>query len=323
MVGAVLFAGYGTWMLLTWARSGGSVAPALGLLLACGFALVAARHIGSVTRLVVPSAALLSALVVAGGSKTGLFSSAPLSGPLEYVNADGAFYVQAAIAGLMLAFGARPWGLRTLGAAAVAFFAILPFVIHALAAAAMVLVLPAIALGSVLVGPRAARVGLGVLGLAFVGMVAATIRLAATYPPPLDRGLFQRAATRVVDGERLYLWYDAFELMKRHPVNGAGPGRYPYESPNAQRDPRDRWAHNEFLQQGAEGGVMGLALLALIFLWGFVRLSAGSAPDAITLLGAAALAALGIHATVDYVMHFPAIPILAAALVGTGMSDRR
>ena len=65
------------------------------------------------------------------------------------------------------------------------------------------------------------------------------------------------------------------------------------------------------------------ALLALLFVWGFARLSAGAPPDAVTLLSAASLAALGIHASVDYVMHFPAIPILAAALVGTGLTDRR
>ncbi len=270
MVGAGLFAGYGTWILVAWARSGGSAVPALGLLLACGLALVAARSMGSFARLVVPSAALAAALLVAAGSRTGVFSASPLSGPLEYANADGAFYVQAVIAGLMLAFGAGPRLLRALGGTGALFFAVLPFVIHAMASAALLVVLPAIALGSAALGPRAARLAPALLGVAFVGTVG-----------------------------------------------------YSAVSPNALRDPDDRWAHNEFLQQGAEGGVMGLIFLALVFVWGFTRLSAGLSPDAVMLLGAASLAALGIHASVDYVMHFPAIPILSASLVGTGMTDRR
>lgn len=322
-VGVGLFAGAGTWMVLSSARSGGSAVPGMALLLGCGLALVAARSLGSHARLVVPSAALLAALIVAAGSSTGLFSTAPLSGPLKYLNADGAFYVQAAMAGMMLAFGAGRWLIRVPAAAAAGFFAVLPFVIHALAAAWLVILLPAVALGAAAIGPKVARASVGLLCLSCVAIVGATIQLGAAYPPSAEPSVLQQVALRVVDAERWFFWHDAFNLMSRYPGTGVGPGRYAAVSPNARRDPQDRWAHNEFLQQGAEGGVVGLALLSLIFLWGFARLLAGTAPDAVTLLGAASLAALAIHASVDYVMHFPAIPLLAAALVGTGMTDRR
>ena len=56
-----------------------------------------------------------------------------------------------------------------------------------------------------------------------------------------------------------------------------------------------------------------------MFVWGFGRLWSVRAVDAFTALSAASLAALGIHGTIDYVMHFPAVPIMAAALVGAGM----
>lgn len=321
--GLAIFVGCGVWMMVSWARSGGTPGPGLGLLIACGLALMAARGMGPRARLLVPSAALAAAVLVAAGSRTGLFSSSPLSGPLEYVNADGAFYVQAAIAGLMLAFGAGPRLLRAVGGAAAAFFAVLPFVIHAVAAAALAIALPAVVVGSAALGPRAARAGVAFLGLMFIGTVVATVLAGATYPFALERNVFQRAALRAVDGERLFFWQDAYELMRQEPIIGVGPGRYPSLSPNARRDPQDRWAHNEFLQQGAEGGIAGLVLLALVFVWGFVRLSAGPSPDVVTLLGAASLAALGLHASIDYVMHFPAIPLMAAGLVGTGMTDRR
>lgn len=323
-VGIGLFAGAGAWMIWASAESGGSAARGIGLLLACGLALVAARSMGSRARLVVPAAALLAAIIVAARSKTGVLSTAPLSGPFEYVNADGAFYVQAAMAGLMLASSARPWLLRVLGAAGAGFFAVLPFMVHALAAAWLVLILSAIALGSSAVaGARGARVTVVVLGLAFVGTLGATILLGAQYRPSPEPNSLQRTALNVVEEDRLIFWHEAFSIMRDHPRIGVGPGRYQVVSPIARSDPDDRWAHNEFLQQGAEGGVIGLVLLALIFVWAFSRLWMVTVPDPVTALSAASLAALGIHASIDHVMHFPAIPIMAAGLVGIGMIDRR
>ena len=69
-----------------------------------------------------------------------------------------------------------------------------------------------------------------------------------------------------------------------------------------------------------ELGWAGLALVVLVFLWGFARLWVHPAPDLVVALGAASLAALGIHASVDYVLHFPAVPLAAAALVGTAQA---
>jgi hypothetical protein len=54
-------------------------------------------------------------------------------------------------------------------------------------------------------------------------------------------------------------------------------------------------------------------------LWGFASLGATAVPDLVSVLGAVALAALGIHASVDYVLHFPAVPVTASALVGAAM----
>jgi hypothetical protein len=54
----------------------------------------------------------------------------------------------------------------------------------------------------------------------------------------------------------------------------------------------------------------------------YVRLAAG-ASDIRPVLAAIVLTAVGIHAALDYVMHFPAIPIATAALVGSGSALRR
>ena len=67
--------------------------------------------------------------------------------------------------------------------------------------------------------------------------------------------------------------------------------------------------------------VSGAILLALLVGWGFARLPLVTRPDARTLLGALAVATLAIGASVDYVLHFPAIPVVGAALIGAAQSD--
>jgi O-antigen ligase len=232
--------------------------------------------------------------------------------------------VQAAIAGLMVACCTRPWPLRVLGAAGAAFFASLPFIVNTAAAAWLVLVLPAIALlAATLAGARGARASVALFASLFVASLTVTIVLGSAYSRTADPGVLQRVGRIAVDEDRLALWHDAFVIMREHPQTGVGVGRYAFVSPIGSRDPDYRWAHHEFLQHGAETGVTGLVLLAAVFLWGFLRLWAVPAPGRLTALGAAALAALGIHACFDYVMHFPAIPVMAAALVATGMTERR
>ncbi len=322
-LGAALFGSTALWMSWASLQSGGSALPGIQLLLACGLALLIVRTIGPRSRLIVPAAALFAAVVVAARSRTGVLSTAPLSGPFEYVNADGAFYVQAAVAGLMLAASAELWLLRVAGGVAAAGFAILPFAIHAVAAAWLVVVLPGTALVLVpVLGARGARAVVGLCGLLVLASLAITIGLGATYSPGANPNTVERAAVKAVDEHRLVLWNDAFAIMKDHLVAGVGARRYQVVSPIASHDPDSRWAHNEFLQQGAEGGVAGLALLALMFLWAFSRLWVVKSPDTITALSAAALAALGIHASIDYVIHFPMIPIVTASLVAVGMVDR-
>jgi O-antigen ligase len=318
-MGVGLFAGTAAWMLFTSLHSGADAAREVLLLLACGLVLVAVRAIGWPGRLLVPAAALVAAVIVAARSRTGVLSTTPLSGPLEYVNADGAFYVQATFAGLMLAVCAGPWLLRVLGGVGAGIFATLPFAVHVLAAAWLVVVLPGLALLCVAIfGARGVRASVLCSALLFIVAVGATVWLGSGHSPGAKLDIFQRAAIKAVDEHRLVLWNDAFNIMRRHPVAGVGAGRYQVVSPIAAQDKDSRWAHNEFLQQGAEAGIPGLLLLVLVFVWAFSRLLVVRSPDVITALSAAGLAALGIHASIDYVLHFPVIPIVAATLVAAG-----
>ncbi|MGH9283670.1 MAG: O-antigen ligase family protein, partial [Acidimicrobiales bacterium] len=133
---------------------------------------------------------------------------------------------------------------------------------------------------------------------------------------PAGAGALPARAGEVLDERRVLLWRDAAAIAHRHPIDGSGPGSFAALSPTARRDADARWAHSGFLQQGAEAGAVGMALLLAAFGWGFSRLWQAGMQGAFPALGALALAALGLHASLDYVLHFPAVPLVASALVG-------
>ena len=318
LVGLVLGAATVLWTYLAATSLGGSAGPFVALVLASAAALVLGRLTASILRLLIPAVVVGAAAVVVV-STPDVLSSHPLSEPFRYANAKGAFFVQAAIAGLMLAKGARPVPLKVLGAAAALVFGFVPFAAESWTAAGLVLLLGIAALTlPASVAMRTATVGGGAL---FIGALALTIVLGLFYAPGDRRGLVDRTVDSTLTERRVALWHEALVIMDDHPVAGAGLGSFQVLSPTARSDRDARWAHNSFLQHGAETGVVGLVLLASLFVWGFVRLGATPTPDAISVLGALALVALGIHACVDYILHFPAVPITAAALVGAAMAD--
>jgi O-antigen ligase len=151
------------------------------------------------------------------------------------------------------------------------------------------------------------------LGGAFAAAAAVTVLVAAG-APGLGTGPAARAIEAGVTERRVELWRDAWSIAVEHPALGVGPGRFGRESPVARDDRDTRAAHNEFLQAAAETGFVGLGLALLVFGWGFARLWVGA--DDVAIVAAAALAALGIHASVDYVLRFWPVTLAAAALLG-------
>ena len=80
-------------------------------------------------------------------------------------------------------------------------------------------------------------------------------------------------AAEVLDYGRAEAWGDAYEILSEHPVFGVGPGGFRDASRTARRERDLRWAHNGYLQIGAEIGVVGLFLYLTLFAWTFMRLS--------------------------------------------------
>jgi peptidoglycan/xylan/chitin deacetylase (PgdA/CDA1 family) len=237
-----------------------------------------------------------------------VFTGKAVTPVLGYANAKAAFFVVASAAAVMFAMGARRRVLRLSALVAAAVFAVVPVVTQARAASVVLVALPVAALVAVRRTPVLLASALAAVGL--VAAVAGTVVI----------GAMDRAEPADFLGERrVALWNDAFHLMMERPVLGVGPGRFGSESMTARTDPDARPAHHSFLEHGAETGIPGFVLLLGLFLWGLLRLAGGGDPGR-GALAATALSALGVLACFDSLLHFPAIPVTVAALVGSATS---
>jgi O-antigen ligase len=303
------------WAFLVSAVSGGSAWPFVGLMAAALGTLTFAR---ALERLRPRSTAFVVLVTTIGVFLAGWLLSGDWGNPLGYANGSAALAVQASIAGAVLAVHGSPSSMRVVGCAGVLLFGVTPFALEARTAGLLALGLVAsIVLGSATRWPRR---GVAVGAALLTVCVGATIVLGAAH----HRGESGSIAGQVVDeslsATRVALWHDALVISAHHPLTGVGWGGFATTSPIARSDPDLRHAHNDFLQQAAEAGVPGLVLMVLLFGWGFARLYVSRAPDAVVLFGAIALTALGVGASVDYVLHFTAVVMSGAALVGAAQA---
>lgn len=305
------------WTLLVGLVRGGYPRAVVALLVATTSAFMLCRLAGTVDRAAVPGLLLVVGSIVAVAAGDDLFSREALSGPFGYSTARAAFFVPVAMAGLIVASASSHAVLKMLGLGGAVVAAAVVLATTSIAAAVVLLGLPALSLLAwKSLGANAAVSACAVL---FLTALSATVILGATYRTGAIGG---EGVAAPLTERRLALWGDALALMKEHPITGVGTGHFRYASPTARSDSDARWAHNEFLEQGAETGVIGLALTVLLVGWGFLRLAAAP-PDAVTVLAAAAVAAVGIHASIDYILHFPAVPLAVAALVGGATAHPR
>jgi tetratricopeptide (TPR) repeat protein len=167
--------------------------------------------------------------------------------------------------------------------------------------------------------------GGGVIGgtaVLAVAVAAAVLLWAGTEP-------IQKRFASTLSGQaddRLPLWSAAARSMPGVWPLGAGAGAFPRVEPLGRTDQSPTLlydhAHNEFLEAIVEGGVirLGLTLLLVggvlvVVAHGYRKLRARSSGG--LLLGAwFGLAALVLHAGVDFGIHMPAVAVLAAAVAG-------
>jgi O-antigen ligase len=293
--------------------------PFVGVLLGFTVALVAARSLSSLSRLVAPAVVVGIGGALVLTSPASVLSAAPRAGPFGYSSITGAFFAQACIAALMLAVS-PVLAVRLSGiVAALAFGWVTIATQTRTSAILLVVVLLGVVAARVLASPR--RIVASFAAIVAVAFVV-TVVLGATYDTNRSTAL-ARLVDATVTERRQALWHDALVLAARNPLIGIGPGRFGVESPVARSDRDAPWAHEEFLQASAEVGIAGGVLLLALFGIGFARLARGPRVDALAVLGAASLAVLGVHACVEYVLQRPAVPLAAAALVGAGIGPFR
>jgi O-antigen ligase len=160
---------------------------------------------------------------------------------------------------------------------------------------------------------RRRAVGLGGLALAVALVTGATWAIAEDVLPDGLATSLEGQLTR----HRVLLWHDALDMAAREPGLGVGPGRFAELSPTAtQALPPDGKPHSAPLQQAAEQGVLGVALLAAVFCWVLYALWRSPRPTPVVLTAGAALAALAAIAAVGNALSFTTVTAGAGLLAG-------
>jgi O-antigen ligase len=312
--GLLLVACLAGWILLSAAMATGARVGPIGTLTTAATGYVVARLLPRRWNRAIAAAVVLIVVALGAWSWRDLLDGDPIGGPLGYQNANAALFLQAFVASLVLVALSASWW-RAVAATVAALLAGSLVIIGSMAAVAL-----AAAVGIVgvvaLVGHRRIA-STTVLAAGFLACLVATVVLGATYTPRSGDGAIPSVASSSNE-MRLALWHDALSLMVEHPIIGIGPGRFAEESQVAASDPDTRQGHQEFLQVGAESGVVGGLLLAAVCVWAIAR--AGPDQGPVGVIVAAGVAALGIHACVDYVLHFPLVPVTSAILAGAASS---
>jgi hypothetical protein len=159
---------------------------------------------------------------------------------------------------------------------------------------------------------------LGLVGAAAVLAVAAGLAAGST-ALTAAAGALSDGRVSVSSADRFDGATAALRELRDHPVTGAGPGldRLTWSDPAGGLHLL-RYAHDEYLQVGAELGIVGLALLGgfLAAVGTLLRRPALDPPDGLRAGVVGGVVALAGHAAFDFVWHLPVIPLSAAALVG-------
>jgi O-antigen ligase len=317
--GFFLLAALVFWILLSASVNDTEAGPVVALVFLWATTFAICRHVSQFSGWAVPATITFGAAVLALYSGHSLLYR-PLGNPFGYSNAIGSFYMLSAAAAVMAAVRLPPAARLPLLLLAASFAAV-PWLNSTTTASVLVLLLPV----TLLANRRAAVRGLVVGGSAlFLLAFATTIVLGLGYGLHPRDGVAQRVIEATISDTRPRLSSEALAILAANPIVGAGPGGFAQISPTARRDPVDtRWAHNELLQFGAETGVVGLLLALALLAWCFAALWWGAA-DRGAAVAVFSLSVLAVHTTVDYVLHFIWIGVVAAAIVGAGTTtDQR
>lgn len=117
------------------------------------------------------------------------------------------------------------------------------------------------------------------------------------------------------------LWSDALSLWATAPIFGTGPGSFTPSSELASNIPSLAAVHSLPLQVGSELGIVGLVLLASLFIGGLVFAARGARP--VAFIAIAAWTALAVHSSMDHLEDFPIVGFMGGLILGwAGIGQR-
>lgn len=146
-----------------------------------------------------------------------------------------------------------------------------------------------------------------------------------------DRLLTRLSTTGGQADSRQTIWHQSAAMARRYPLTGVGLGAFPAGMAYYQAGSRDVFfnhAHNQYLELGAEGGLMLAIPLVLFLTAAVVRIRRELRADGGSYFwmragAAAGLAGLLIAAIWESPFRTPATLMLAAAAVGLATANRR
>ncbi len=156
--------------------------------------------------------------------------------------------------------------------------------------------------------PFTRQVKLGVVGVVMVVGLTAFFMKFSSY--------FHRGATSVT--ARFDYWRAAWEITKRHPILGSGPGTFSvaYRKIWAPGTELTRLAHNNYLEQASDSGIVGFIAFAVFVFGSLVVLYRKPNADSVgfgVLLGVLGWVAQGF---VEFGLYIPAIAWPAFLFLG-------
>ena len=308
-------------LLAVWAviasrgQPGSDAVPLVGLALSVAVVSIAARLVTALHPWAAPAALTVTAGIIALVSWEGGLLGGP-EGALGDPDVTAAFFVLAAAAAAMTSTRTELRPVQWLAGLVALGFGVVPVLLGSiLGTSAALLLLFSFASRR---GFRARRTLVAAGGFLTFLVLATTTLLGLSYDAEAGDPVSGIVDT-VLTPRRVELWHGALQLLQEEPVSGVGPGRYAAASPAIEPAGPDspRWADNDFLEVGAETGLVGLALALGLFTWGFVRLH-GERPDHAAAVAGVALGTLGIYASLDHALHAWPVVLAAAAIVGAG-----
>ncbi|MFD3616224.1 O-antigen ligase family protein [Streptomyces sp. NPDC058676] len=309
-MGVVALGACAIWSLVTAAAHDGRPEGVLLAVLAVGAGYAAGRICGALLPVAAPSAGALAGL----GLTVGLPHLTPgpeIVAPLGHAGATAALLTLSAGAACCAAWSADAPALRLALRALAAVIAVTAAVLGSVGgfAACTAVLLCSLAAGRT----RHRGAGLVALGLSAALVTSLTWAVAGNAVPD---GLEVSLSGRLTE-HRIELWHDALHMAHHEAALGVGPGRFGELSTTATQSLlSDGKPHSAPLQQAAEQGAVGLALLATAFGWMLYALWRTGRPTPVALTAGAALTALAAIACVGNALSFTTVSAGAGLLAG-------